>query len=164
VASWSASDKLKRDQDMSYASGESNAFASPKSNLHCNDARRSSNTPNAVVPAMGPGGEILQPGKRFSRITRYCRFRSKVIIVAFLLVTLAISVDLSGNTSTGYYHCAGAVLHPPCSRGCPQLVLLVKLYVATYLIGLTFIPVLFAVEESSQRSGKVSRDDPSAPD
>jgi len=60
---------------MSYASGESNAFPSPKSKVHGNDAHRSSNTPNAVVPAMGRGDEILQPGKRFMRITRYSRFR-----------------------------------------------------------------------------------------
>ena len=148
---------------MSYASGESNAFPSPKSKLHGDNAHMSSNNPNAAVPAMGPGDEILQPGKRFIRITRYSRFRKKAIIVAFLLVTLANSADLFANTSTGSYHCAGAALHPGIFRGFPSPYF-VKLYVEMYLVGLTFIPVLLAIEDWSQRSGAVSRDEPRAPD
>ncbi len=92
----------------------------------------------------------------------HSRFRKSAVSVVCMAVTLTISVDVFANTSTGSYHCAGAVLHAPCCRECPQLVVLVKLYVAMYLVGLAFIPVLFAVEESSQRSGKVWRDDPGA--
>ena len=95
---------------------------------------------------------------------RYSRFRSSDLSVVCLAVTLVISVDVFANTSSVSYHRVGAVLHPPCSRGCPQLLLVVKLYVEIYLVGLTFIPVFFAVEESSQRSGTVRRDDPDAPD
>ena len=148
---------------MSYCSDGSNACPSPKTRIPGNDAYGSSHIPNAVVPSTGPGNGIVRPVKSFIRTKCRSRFRSNATIVAVLLITLAISVDLFANTSTSSYHCAGAVLHPPCSGGCPQLVLLVKVCVEMYLVGLTFIPVLLAIEDWSQRSGNVSRDEPAAP-
>ena len=138
---------------MSCCSGGSNACASPETKTPATGAPRLSKTPCVVVPSTGSGNEILQPGESSIRSTSYSRFRSRATIVAILLVALAISVDLFASTSTGSYHCAGAILHPPCSRGCPQLVLLVKVYVEMYLVGLTFIPVLLGIEDWSRRSG-----------
>ena len=159
---WSASDKLERDHNMSDASRESNACPSRESETLRSDARMSSIIPSAAGLSMGSRDEIVRPGNRF-RIRRYSRFKHFGIIAVFLVFALAISVDVFANTPTGY-HRAPSVRDSPCSQSCPQLLLLVRLYVGAYLGVLALMPLLLGAEESSERSGEAGRHDLTAID